>query len=54
MTAYEFEQATGKKPEQDDLARVNCNQVGQIGHLCCGWCAICDGPNSECLHIPAA
>jgi len=48
MQAYEFEQTTGRKPEQDDLERVNCDQVGEIGHLSCGWCSSHDGPMFEC------
>lgn len=48
MNAHEFEQATGRKPEQDDLERVNCDKVGQLGHICCGWCPKHNGPNFEC------
>ena len=50
MNAYEFEQVTGRSPIEDDLERVNCEQAGRIGHLSCGWCAICDGPMFECGH----
>ena len=49
MQAYEFEKATGRKPDQDDLERVNCNQAGEIGHISCGWCHKCDGPCFQCL-----
>lgn len=38
MNAIEFEKKTGYKPENDDLDRVNCEDVGKIGHQQCGWC----------------
>jgi hypothetical protein len=37
ITAEQFEKAVGRKPEDDDLDRVNCSEAGSIGHLCCGW-----------------
>lgn len=37
MTVHEFEQHTGRKPQQDDMERVNCQTVGQPSHQCCGW-----------------
>lgn len=37
ITAEWFEQATGRKPENDDLDRVNCLDAGKVGHLMCGW-----------------
>ena len=48
MNEYEFEQATGRKPIEDDMERVNCEQMGEIGHLSCGWCAVHDQPMFEC------
>ena len=48
MDAKEFEKATGRKPEQDDLERVNCPDSGDIGHLSCGWCDLHQGPMFEC------
>lgn len=36
ITAKDFEDATGQKPTEDDLDRVNCEQSG-MGHACCGW-----------------
>jgi len=37
ITAEQFEQATGYKPENDDLDRCNCDRAGQPGHSSCGW-----------------
>jgi hypothetical protein len=37
ITAEEFEKATGQKPENDDLARANCDIAGTLGHRDCGW-----------------
>ena len=37
ITAEYFEQATGRKPEQDDLDRSNCPLAGRTFHDCCGW-----------------
>jgi hypothetical protein len=37
ITAEMFENATGSKPEQDDLERCNCTRTGQHGHMSCGW-----------------
>ena len=37
ITARMFKEATGFKPEQDDLERCNCKKVGKIGHFMCGW-----------------
>ncbi len=36
-TKYEFKQATGFDPLQDDMERVNCIKAGELGHECCGW-----------------
>jgi len=51
IDAKKFQEATGRPPEQDDLERCNCDQEGQIGHLCCGWCPDCDMPRFECGHL---
>jgi len=48
MNAIEFEKKTGYKPENDDLDRVNCEDVGKIGHQQCGWCEKHDKPRFEC------
>jgi hypothetical protein len=37
ITAERFEEATGQKPEYDDLERCNCVKAGQFGHTMCGW-----------------
>jgi len=37
ISAKAFEKATGRKPEQDDLERVNCPIQGVPGHWHCGW-----------------
>jgi hypothetical protein len=37
ITAEQYEQATGDKPENDDLERCNCERAGQPGHYFCGW-----------------
>lgn len=44
MTAKQFEQLTGHAPEQDDLERVNCEEVGFMGHYQCGVCGFCGWP----------
>lgn len=54
MTAEQFEQATGRKPEQDDLERVNCKSAGKIGHSGCGWCSEHNSPRFECSFVHAA
>lgn len=38
MTAEEFTARLGREPENDDLERANCEQVGTIGHQACGVC----------------
>ncbi len=48
MTPEGFKNATGRLPEQDDLARVNCAYKGDAHHLNCGWCAYHDQPMFEC------
>src|SRR5688572_18281159 len=50
MTAEQYEQKTGRAPDQDDLQRANCDRVGKVGHENCGWCEECDGPRFECVH----
>lgn len=37
ITRRKFIAATGRKPEQDDLERCNCQKAGEIGHWFCGW-----------------
>jgi hypothetical protein len=37
ITREKFIAATGREPEDDDLERCNCEQAGQLMHLCCGW-----------------
>lgn len=37
-TIYEFIEATGREPVDDDMERVNCVDAGQPGHYACGWC----------------
>ncbi len=51
MTAEEFIEKTGFEPEADDLDRVNCTQVGPVGHVSCGWCDVCDAPAFQCLRF---
>ena len=38
MDTKEFTLATGRLPENADLERVNCNEVGSVGHYMCGVC----------------
>lgn len=47
-TADDFKRATGREPQQDDLERVNCDQVGEIGHMTCGWCHTHNAPAFWC------
>ena len=49
MTAEEFRQMTGRKPEQDDLERANCAHAGELGHLSCGICPDHQRPMWECV-----
>lgn len=51
MNAEQFEKLVGRKPERDDLHRVNCDKVGQDGHIMCGFCKVCNKPRYECGHI---
>jgi len=48
MDAKEFERKVGSPPTQNDLGRVNCTQVGEIGHGYCGWCPTHDKPRFMC------
>ena len=38
MTKQEFIDVVGYEPERDDIERVNCSEVGRVGHLMCGTC----------------
>lgn len=48
MNAEEFEQRVGRKPDQDDLERVNCTLAGSTFHTMCGWCAEHEKPRFQC------
>ena len=48
MTVAEFKKYTGYEPINDDLDRVNCKEVGTIGHSLCGWCFIHNLPRLQC------
>ena len=37
ITAEQFRAAVGFDPQDDDLERCNCDQVGKPGHMFCGW-----------------
>ena len=37
ITEQMFFDATGRKPEDDDMERVNCPCMGKKGHMSCGW-----------------
>jgi hypothetical protein len=54
MTAEQFTKLTGHAPENDDLERVNCEEVGLYGHSQCGLCGFCGWPrfivNVNCDH----
>ena len=52
MDEYNFFIILGRWPAADDLDRVNCDEAGEIGHLCCGWCALHNVPIFECGCIP--
>ena len=34
----DFIRNVGRKPEQDDLERANCEHAGKLGHQDCGVC----------------
>lgn len=48
MNNVDFLATTGRLPENDDLYRCNCNQVGTIGHQQCGICTKCELPRFIC------
>lgn len=50
MTPEQFQVATGRVPERDELERVNCDKVGEKGHRLCGWCIPCNRPRYDCGH----
>jgi hypothetical protein len=54
MTAEEYEERFGCKPENDDLDRVNCTNKEEVGHWQCGVCDIHDKPRfmCGCLRVP--
>ena len=43
-----FEKRFYKSPLLDDLERVNCNRVGEIGHQFCGVCRKHKQPRFMC------
>jgi len=47
ITAEMFQEFTGRKPENDDLERCNCDKVGQPGHMQCGWNKVLNLPRFE-------
>jgi hypothetical protein len=47
-TEADFIAAVGRKPEQDEMERVNCDQAANIGHNYCGWCNLHDKPRLHC------
>ena len=38
ITKKQFKKATGYEPKDDDMERVNCVRIGDVGHISCGWC----------------
>lgn len=48
MDRKEFEELTGRPPENDDLDRVNCDKAGQFRHEMCGICCHCGQPRFVC------
>ena len=51
MNAAQFFKKFGKKPEDNDLARVNCKAGGEPGHYFCGLCRKCRKPKFLCEHF---
>ena len=47
-TEQDFEKATGRPHEQDDLDRCNCLKAGELSHRSCGICANHGLPVFEC------
>lgn len=48
ITKKQFVKMTGRKPENDDLERCNCNLAGNVGHFSCGICLKHKKPRFEC------
>jgi hypothetical protein len=48
ITKKKFKEATGRKPSDDDMGRVNCTAAGTMGHYQCGWCEEHDKPRFVC------
>lgn len=48
FTEEQYTYRYGRLPEHDDLDRINCQQVGTVGHGQCGWCDSCNGPRMYC------
>jgi hypothetical protein len=46
-----YKRVTGYAPEQDDLARANCELAGEIGHAMCGMCPTCGQPRALCTNF---
>lgn len=54
IDAKRFRDATGREPIMDELDRVNCRRVGNLGHFFCGWCDNCQMPRFICGHPVSA
>ena len=57
ITEEYFEDRVGRPPQDDDMHRCNCEEVGPSGHggrlrghYYCGWCDLCDKPRFICGH----
>lgn len=48
ITPLDFKHMTGRDHSYDDLERVNCNKVGDVGHRQCGVCPEHDKPRFIC------
>lgn len=48
ITEEVFKKTCGRKPIQDELIRVNCPRVGEVGHFLCGMCQEHNKPRFEC------
>jgi hypothetical protein len=44
----QFKERFGSEPMDDDLERVNCSEVGDIGHCSCGVCEKHNKPRFMC------
>ena len=51
ISREQFAEATGHKPQNDDLDRASCAEAGQVGHWSCGWCEQCNRPRYQCGHL---